>query len=215
MKRYLQSAAIALAIGLFPPLFTVAALAQDKVMPLVKFDDVPIRDAIKNIARQAGINYILDPRVPGTDPGGKPWITETWTNATAKTAMASLLAQYKLEMVYSPSTTITRIAPVALAVKPVPAGAVNTNDTMTMPLISMEEVPLRDAIINLARQGQLKITFDSSLSAPAFDLNQSVSLRWSHVTIPQALAALLDNYGLVLNEDPGGASARISLKPKD
>ena len=46
------------------------------VIPLIVMDDVPLTDAIKNLARQAGLNYMLDPKVafgqvgPGwqTDP---------------------------------------------------------------------------------------------------------------------------------------------------
>src|SRR6266404_2219619 len=33
------------------------------VMPLVVMDEVPLTDAIKNLARSAGLNYILDPKV--------------------------------------------------------------------------------------------------------------------------------------------------------
>src|SRR5262252_5264125 len=33
------------------------------VIPLIVMDNVPLLDAIKNLARQANINYIVDPRV--------------------------------------------------------------------------------------------------------------------------------------------------------
>ena len=37
-------------------------------------DDVPLTDAIKNLARQAGLNYMLDPKIGYGQPGpdGKP-----------------------------------------------------------------------------------------------------------------------------------------------
>jgi hypothetical protein len=51
------------------------------------------------------------------------------------------------------------------------------------------------------------------LSAPAFDQG-TISIRWENITARQALAALLDNYDLVLIEEPGAASARITLKSR-
>jgi len=38
------------------------------VIPLIVMDDVPLTDAIKNLARQAGLNYILDPKVAFGQP---------------------------------------------------------------------------------------------------------------------------------------------------
>jgi len=63
----------------------------------------------------------------------------------------------------------------------------------------MEKVPLTDAIRQLARQARLNILLDPRLSAAPFD-RMTVSIRWENVTAQEALAALLDNYGLVLVE---------------
>jgi hypothetical protein len=68
-----------------------------------------------------------------------------------------------------------------------------------IPLIEMEKVPLTDAIRQLARQARLNILLDPRLSAAPFD-RMTVSIRWENVTAQEALAALLDNYGLVLVE---------------
>ena len=35
----------------------------NEVIPLIVMDDVGLNDAIKNLARQAGLNYMLDPKV--------------------------------------------------------------------------------------------------------------------------------------------------------
>jgi hypothetical protein len=68
-----------------------------------------------------------------------------------------------------------------------------------IPLIEMENVPLTDAIRNLARQARLNILLDPRLSAPPFD-RATVSISWKDVTAREALDALLENYGLVLVE---------------
>src|ERR1700694_382634 len=36
------------------------ALQPGVVIPLIVMDDVPLTDAIKNLARQAGLNYLID-----------------------------------------------------------------------------------------------------------------------------------------------------------
>src|SRR5688572_10673637 len=40
-----------------------AAPAPDATIPLIQFQDVPLTTAIDNLARQAQINYIMDPKV--------------------------------------------------------------------------------------------------------------------------------------------------------
>jgi len=68
-----------------------------------------------------------------------------------------------------------------------------------VPLIEMEQVPLTDAIRQLARQARLNILLDPRLSAATYD-RMTVSIRWENVTAREALEALLDNHGLELVE---------------
>jgi hypothetical protein len=73
-----------------------------------------------------------------------------------------------------------------------------------IPLVEMEKVPLTDALRQLARQAHLNILLDSRLSQAPFD-RMTVSIRWENVTAREALAALLDNHGLVLVDSPRSA----------
>src|SRR5215510_14704436 len=50
---------------------TSAAPVADAIIPLIQFQDVPLTTAIDNLARQAGINYILDPKVGYGQPDEK------------------------------------------------------------------------------------------------------------------------------------------------
>ncbi len=83
-----------------------------------------------------------------------------------------------------------------------------------IPIVVMDEVPLLDAIKNVARLRDLKYKIDSAVSAGQTDQNgnpapqPNVSLRWTNVTAHQALSALLNNYNLRLVEKPG-ETARI------
>jgi hypothetical protein len=42
---------------------TEPAPAAPQTIPLIQFQDVPLTTAIENLARQAGINYLLDPKI--------------------------------------------------------------------------------------------------------------------------------------------------------
>jgi type IV pilus assembly protein PilQ len=84
------------------------------VIPTIVMDEVPLTDAIKNLARQAGLNYILDPKVTfgPTTPDGKvsvPNISIRWENVTAEQALTTLLTTYSLQLVEDSKTKIARI----------------------------------------------------------------------------------------------------------
>lgn len=65
-------------------------VAQEQNIPIIDIDQVPLTDAIRNVARLMHLNLILDPRVPGSEfgPGravSQPRINVRWTNITAQT----------------------------------------------------------------------------------------------------------------------------------
>jgi len=85
------------------------------IIPLIVMDDVPLTDAIKNLARQAGLNYMLDPKIgygqPGPDgrPTPQPSVSIRWENVTAEQALNALLNNYSLQLVEDPKTKIARV----------------------------------------------------------------------------------------------------------
>ncbi len=86
------------------------------VIPLIVMDDVPLTDAIKNLARQAGLNYILDPKVSfgQVGPDGRvvpqPSVSIRWENVTAAQALGAMLGTYNLQLVEDPKSKIARVA---------------------------------------------------------------------------------------------------------
>lgn len=185
------------------------APANNDNIPLIVIDNLPLVDAIRNLAWQAGGNYILDLRVSGS-PG--PPISVRVTNATAREGLDTLLKEYKLTLVTNPVTTVSRIAPTRLGVKPVPASQVGTNAGAAIPLLVMDDVPLTEAVTKLAEAAQLKVSLDPKWAESAKKGSWTASFRWEKITARQALAALLDNYDLTLIEEAGGASARVTVK---
>jgi len=86
------------------------------VITLITMDDVPLTDAIKNLSRQAGLNYILDPKVnfgqvgpDGKTPMAQPTVSIRWENVTAEQALYALLNTYNLQLVEDPKSKIARI----------------------------------------------------------------------------------------------------------
>jgi type II secretory pathway component GspD/PulD (secretin) len=85
------------------------------VIPLIVMDDVPLTDAIKNLARQAGLNYMLDPKINygQMGPDGRiipqPSVSIRWENVTAEQALTALLNNWHLQMVEDTKTKIVRI----------------------------------------------------------------------------------------------------------
>ena len=85
-------------------------------IPLIQFSDVPITTAIENLARQAGINYMLDPKISYGQPDAngqikaEPQLSIRWENITAESALLALLDNYGLQLVIDKKTGIDRIA---------------------------------------------------------------------------------------------------------
>jgi type II secretory pathway component GspD/PulD (secretin) len=81
----------------------------------IQFQDVPITTAIESLARLAGINYLLDPKIGYGQPDQngqikpEPTLSFRWENVTAQQALLALLDNYGLQLVENPKTGIDKI----------------------------------------------------------------------------------------------------------
>ena len=93
----------------------------------------------------------------------------------------------------------------------------STASTNTLP-IQFQDVPLTTALENLTRLAGINYLLDPQIGYGQADQNGKIkteptlSVRWENVTARQALAAVLDNYGLQLVEDPKTQIARITIQ---
>ncbi len=84
-------------------------------IPLIQFSDVPLTTAIENLARQAGINYMLDPKIAYGQPDAsgqvkaEPTLSIRWENISAENALMALLDNYGLQLIRDKYTGIARI----------------------------------------------------------------------------------------------------------
>jgi hypothetical protein len=194
-----------------------------QLFPTITIDNVPLSDAIRNLAQQADFNYMLDPGLTGPffGPDGKmgpePTVTLRWENLSAGQALARLLKEHGLRMAENPVTTVTRITYTNQVTRPFD-GSLPGGSTNVIPLMRMQQVPLADAITRLATDAHLNVIVDPSLSnvrsGPGGRMTPppAVSFRWRNLTATQALTALCENYDLVVVKDAATGVARIKFK---
>ncbi len=73
------------------------APAKSEVIALIEFENVPLPEAIRNLARQAGINIVIDPRVTAP-PLSQQLVSVRWEGVTAREALLAVLENYGLEL---------------------------------------------------------------------------------------------------------------------
>jgi len=195
-------------------------------IPVIQMQDVPLNMAIANLARQASLNYILDPKLtdPPHGPDGKyvppPSVSVWWENLTAKAALARLLGEHGLQAIESPVSSVTRITFTNQVANTVDKAWVAADTNAAIPLIQMQDMPLDKALPHLAKAAQLNVVLDPSLSNPSLVAGKQptrtpmVFVRWEKLTARQAIAALCENYDLLLAVNPTTGEIRISPKSK-
>ena len=87
---------------------------SEPVAESLSFDDLPLPDAIRQLARLADLNIQFDPRLfSGVGPNGAPiappTVKEKWKNVTAMQALLALLDNYGLQIEREPKNPIVRI----------------------------------------------------------------------------------------------------------
>jgi len=80
--------------------------APDEVVPLIVIDEVPLTDAIRNLARQSNLNFQFDPRITSSN---QPTVSIRFENVTAAEALQAVLENYNLQLTRDPRTRIARI----------------------------------------------------------------------------------------------------------
>jgi type II secretory pathway component GspD/PulD (secretin) len=83
-----------------------------EILPLVQFEDAPLVDVIKTLARQAGVNVIFDPRVTQVDQTGKstyPPVSIRLENVTAQNVLEAVLQNNSLRLDKDAKTKISRV----------------------------------------------------------------------------------------------------------
>lgn len=83
-----------------------------EILPLVQFEDAPLVDVIKTLARQANLNVIFDPKVTAIGPDGKtalPPVSIRLENVTAQNVLEAVLNNNNLRLDKDVKTKISRV----------------------------------------------------------------------------------------------------------
>lgn len=83
-----------------------------EILPLVQFEDAPLVDVIKTLARQANLNIVFDPRVTTPGPDGRPMhppVSIRLENVTAQNVLEAVLNNNNLRLERDPKTKISRV----------------------------------------------------------------------------------------------------------
>lgn len=84
-------------------------------LPPIVFQDVPLTTAIEALAREADINYLMDPKIGYGQPDehgqikAEPSVSVRWDNVTYQQALVALLDNYGLELIQDPKTKIAKV----------------------------------------------------------------------------------------------------------
>src|SRR6266540_3781427 len=116
-----------------------------EIVPLILVDEVPLPDAIQNLARQINLNCIIDPCVPGSYFGDgrkvrAPEVSFRFENRTVEDVLEFVMKKYKLRVITNHATTVARIVPLNHRVRPVPSSPELSDSNGILPTLFLNGV---------------------------------------------------------------------------
>ena len=199
------------------PAATESTSAASAVIPMIQFQEVALTTAIENLARQAGLNYILDPKVPygQPDPSGRPApqpnISIRWENLTAEQALMALLNVYSLQLVDDPKTKVSRItvkdpaAPDPLATRIIQLKYTGITNIITA--VQATFTDKRSKVIGDVRSSQLVVVATEKEFPPVEELITRLDTPTRQVLIEARLMEISRNPSTVKGVDWNGTLA--------
>jgi hypothetical protein len=194
----------------FSGLCIAVQAAKELVPPIIAMQNTPLSVAIRHLTRQLELNYILDPRL--LSPGhatliSDPELNFKWRSVTVEEGLQRLLTENGLALITNSATSVARIVPARAAIGVTQSSArFDTNGVLSK--WKAENLPLTEAIENIAKSIGLTVSFGPRVE----DAEYHVSFDWSNITPRQALAALIENYDLVMIENPNTNAVSIQLR---
>jgi type II secretory pathway component GspD/PulD (secretin) len=182
---------------------TTTVPAAGATIPLIQFQDVPITTAIEALARQAGINYLLDPKIGYGQPDAngqikaEPNLSIRWENIPAQHALEALLDNYGLQLVADVKTKIYRItvkdpsAPVSLTTRVIQLKYASTTNMMES--IQGTLTDKRSRVIPDTRTSQLVVVATDSEQAAVDTLVSELDTPTKQVLIETRLVEISSN----------------------
>jgi hypothetical protein len=198
----------------------------NETVPVIEMRDVSMSAGIQNLARQAGINCLLDARLskwwsmPDSDGNTthEPILNFRWENLSAKQALLQLLKEHNLVLLEDTVTSVARVTYIHQVVNSMDDSLLG-NDTNIISIIQFQDVPLTSGLQSLARQANFNYMLDPQVDYGLPDRNGQIRaepllfIRWESLTAKQAFVAICENYDLVFEKDL--ASKVVLIRAKD
>ena len=186
-------------------------------IPLIQFQDVPITTAIENLARQAGINYLIDPKIGYGQPDQngqikpEPTLSIRWENVTAGQALMALLDNYGLQLSEDRKTQIARItakdptAPLPLSTRVVQLKYASTSNMVDAVQAALTDK--RSRVIPDTRTSQIIVVATENEQEAVFDLINELDKPTRQVLIETKLVEISSNPSTAKGIDWSGTLA--------
>ncbi len=212
----------------------------DKVAEILVLDDLSLPDALGELAKHARLLVQVDPallnqKAANGNPMPPPKVKERWRAVTPNQALQALLDNYGWQMERDSNNPIIRIhakdpnavgpplTKVNVLDKSLAAGApaaVAANATArdeVVEAMTFDDLPLPDAIRELALLSRLNIQIDPRLANPQDTnhhpiLSPRVSEKMKNITPRQAMQSLLDEFGWQATRINGNPILRITAR---
>ena len=183
-------------------------------IPLIQFQDVPIITAIENLARQAGINYLIDPKIGYGQPDQngqikpEPTLSIRWENVTAAQALMALLDNYGLQLSEDRKSQIARItakdpmAPLPLSTRVIQLKWASTSNMVDSVQASLTDK--RSKVLPDSRTSQLIVVATENEQEAVADLINQLDKPTRQVLIETKLIQISSNPKTVKGIDWSG-----------
>jgi type II secretory pathway component GspD/PulD (secretin) len=181
---------------------------------LIQFQDVPIITAIENLARQAGINYLIDPKIGYGQPDQngqikpEPTLSIRWENVTAAQALMALLDNYGLQLSEDRKSQIARItakdpmAPLPLSTRVIQLKWASTSNMVDSVQASLTDK--RSKVLPDSRTSQLVVVATENEQEAVADLINQLDKPTRQVLIETKLVQISSNPKTVKGVDWSG-----------
>jgi type II secretory pathway component GspD/PulD (secretin) len=187
-----------------PDQASLAAPKSDEIVPLIVIDDVPLTDAVRNLARQSGLNFQFDPRIGATN---QPSVSIRFENVSAQEALLAVLENYNLKLDKDPKAKIARITiKDPKAEEPLISKIVQLrySDPTNMVHVLKATLPPRSSIVADARTSQIIVTTTEKEMDNALTLIEKLDTATRQVLIEAKLFETAKNPSTVKGIDWSG-----------
>jgi hypothetical protein len=178
---------------------------------------VQVLDRITALALKSGLQMEIEPEVVRNLEGTTMPNAPLPRKARAEEALNLLLKQHHLNLfsVCAQSSVASLRADPAFTQSPealVPMSDVFITNSAPVPLIVIEDVPLRDAIKNLARHSSLELLIDYRAAEKLERDAKAVRLREENVAVEEVLRKVLKKEGFTMWRSKATGVTWLTLK---